>query len=145
MPTVDDSRLIRRPKKQVYRFLMAIEEYPKFIPFIRAARVVEKKGDVTIADVSVGLGPIGFVYRCRIVETPFDEINISAIDGPFRHLKARLTFEEQGRDATLVGYHFSSQFKSSAMNAIADPIFSGQLKSTLALAEKYIKRQKKED
>lgn len=142
MPKVSDSRIIRMPRKELYKILMDMEKYPAFIPFIRAARILEKNGHDTLAEISVGLGNIGFVYKCRVTETRYDEINIVDIAGPFRFLRARLKFEDAGAGRTRVEYYFESQFKSRAMNAIADPIFNIKLKSTLANVEKFITRFK---
>lgn len=142
MPKVSDSRVIRMPRKDIYRLLMNIEAYPDFIPFIRAARIVERRGHESIAEISIGLGNIGFTYKCRVTETPYDEINIVDIAGPFRFLRARLTFEDEGSGSTRVGYHFESQFRSRAMNLIADPVFNVKLKGTLAGVEKFILKKK---
>lgn len=143
MPKVSDSRIIRMPRKEIYRVLMDIEAYPDFIPFIRAARILEKHGHESIAEISIGLGNIGFTYKCRVIETPFDEINIADVSGPFRFLRARLTFKDEGAGRTRVGYYFESQFRSRAMNVIADPIFNVKLKSTLSSVEKFILKRKK--
>lgn len=142
MPKVSDSRIIRMPRKEIYKLLMNIEAYPDFIPFIRAARIVEKHGNESLAEISIGLGNIGFSYKCRITETPYDEINIVDIAGPFRFLRARLTFEDAGSGRTRVGYYFESQFRSRTMNVIADPIFNVKLKSTLSGVEKFIMKGK---
>lgn len=143
MPKVRDSRIIRMPRKEIYKLLMDIEAYPDFIPFIRAARILEKHGRESIAEISIGLGNIGFTYKCRVTETPYEEINIADISGPFRFLRARLTFEDDGAGRTRVRYYFESQFRSRTMNAIADPIFNVKLKSTLSSIEKFILGRKK--
>ncbi len=142
MPKVSDSRVIKMARKDIYKLLMDIEAYPKFIPFIRAARVLEKKGHETRAEISIGLGNIGFSYKCLITDAPYDEINIVDLAGPFKYLRARLTFEDEGNGRTRVGYHFESQFRSRTMNAIADPIFNLKLKTTLANVEKFILRKR---
>lgn len=145
MPKVSDTRLIGLPRKQVYQFMMDVERYPDFIPFVQKVRIVEKDGPVTLADLAIGLGPFKFTYRSRIEETPFEEINIRDVpgEGPFAHLRSKLTFEDRGKDGTLVGYHFSSQFRSRSMNALADPIFDIALKNTLAEVERAIMKKKK--
>ena len=143
MPKVSDSRIIRMPRREIYKVLMDMERYPSFIPFIRGARILERQGRDTLAEISIGLGNIGFTYKCKVTETPFDEINIVDVSGPFKFLRARLTFEDAGEGSTKVGYHFESQFRSRTMNAIADPIFNLKLKSTLASVEKFILRRKK--
>lgn len=143
MPKVKESRLISLPRKQVYNVLMDITLYPNFIPFVQKVRIVEKEENVTVADLKIGFGPVGFSYRCRITEKPFEEINIKDVSGPFEFLEAKLTFEEKGKNSTLVGYYFSSQFKSRTMNAISDPIFNARLAFVLSGVEKYLLRKKR--
>lgn len=143
MPKVKDTRLVNLPRKQVYKELMDIEQYPKFIPFVQKVRIVEKEENITVADLKIGFGPVGFSYRCRIAEKLFEEIHIKDISGPFEFLEAKLTFEEKEKNSTLVGYYFSSQFKSRTMNKISDPIFNQSLKSFLSGVEKYLLRKKR--
>ncbi|HYD17445.1 MAG TPA: type II toxin-antitoxin system RatA family toxin [Patescibacteria group bacterium] len=142
MPKVSDTRIIDVPRKELFRLLMDMEHYPEFIPFVRAARILAREGHETLAEIGIGLGTIGFNYKCRVTDKAHEEIDIVAVEGPFRYLRARLTFEDAGPGRTKVGYFFDSQFRSRTMNAIADPVFNIHLKSTLASVEKFILRRR---
>jgi len=141
MPKIHDSRVIAMPKRKIYDLMMDIEAYPRFIPFIRAARILSREGDSLTAEIRVGVPGLAFTYRCEVTATPHDEINVRDIAGPFRFLKAHMAFSD-APGGTRVDYHFESQFKSHMMNAVADPIFTPLLQSTLAGVEKFIKRRK---
>ncbi|MDE1152883.1 MAG: type II toxin-antitoxin system RatA family toxin [Micavibrio sp.] len=141
MPKVHDSRVIRMPKRKIYDLMMDIEAYPRFIPFIRAARVLEKRDDGLLAEIRVGVPGLAFTYRCEVTATPHEQIDVKDVAGPFRFLKARMTFSDT-HGGTKVDYYFESQFRSHMMNAVADPIFTPLLQSTLAGIERFIGRKK---
>lgn len=141
MPKISDSRTVSLPREKIYALMMDIEKYPSFIPFIRAARFTKRGEKESHARLRLGVAGIGFSYTCKIVETPYDEILIHAIEGPFEHLRARLTFEDAGKGKTRIGYEFESRFRSRRMNAVVDPIFNTLLKNTLRDVERYILRE----
>lgn len=141
MPKVSDSRIVPLPREKAYELMMDIEKYPSFIPFIRAARFTKRGKEESHARVSLGIAGIGFSYACKIVERPCDEIIIHATEGPFEHLRARLTFEDAGKGKTRISYEFESRFRSRRMNAVIDPVFNALLKNTLRDVEDYIRRK----
>lgn len=141
MPRAEDSRIFDLPKAEIYALLMDVENFPGYVPYIRAARVVEKRGVVTIAEVTVGVPGLHFSYRCEITETPTDKISIRELSGPFEYLRCEMLFEALEAKRTRVTYRFSSRFRSRLMNVVADPVFSVQLKSTLRELERFIRRR----
>lgn len=138
MPKVSDSRTVPLSRERAYALMMDIESYPSFIPFVRAAQFTQRGERESAARVRLGLAGLGFSYKCRILETPCDEILIHATEGPFEYLRARLTFEDAGEGKTRIGYEFESRFRSRRMNALIDPVFNALLKNTLRDVEKYI-------
>lgn len=141
MPSAEDSRVFVLPKDEIYALLMDVENFPAYVPYIRAARLVEKRGRVTVAEVTVGVPGLHFTYRCEITETPTDKIVIRELSGPFEYLRCEMLFEALDPKRTRVTYRFSSRFRSRLMNAVADPVFSVQLKSTLRALESFIRRR----
>jgi ribosome-associated toxin RatA of RatAB toxin-antitoxin module len=141
MPSVEDSRIFDLPKAEIYALLMDVENFSGYVPYIRSAHVVEKRAAVTIAEVTVGVPSLHFMYRCEITETPTDRILIRELSGPFEYLRCEMLFEALDAKRTRVTYRFSSRFRSRLMNAVADPVFSVQLKSTLRELERFIRRR----
>ncbi len=142
MPKVHDSRIVSIPRKQAFALMMNIEKYPKFIPFIRRVRILSHHGAVTRAEILVGLPALSFTYQCEITATPSSSIHIRDIAGPFRYLKCAILFEDAGAGKTRIDYSFESKFRSNLMNAVADPLFSALLGTTLSEVQRHIKREK---
>jgi len=141
MPSVEESRIFDLPKAEIYALLMDVGNFPGYVPYIRAAHVVEKHAHITIADVTVGIPGLNFSYRCEITETPTDRISIKELSGPFEHLRCEMLFKALDAKRTEVTYRFSSRFRSRLMNVVADPVFSVQLKATLRELERFIRRR----
>ncbi len=141
MPKVHDSRIVSIPRKQAFALMMDIEKYRKFIPFIRRVRILAREGNVTEAEIRVGLPAMSFTYRCEITADPYESIHIRDLAGPFRFLKCAILFEDAGHGQTRIDYNFESKFRSRLMNAVADPLFSALLGTTLAEVQRHIKRQ----
>ncbi len=141
MPSIKDSRVFDLPQAEIYALMMDMENFPSYVPYIRKAHVAQKHGNVSIADITVGIRTLNFTYRCEVTETPFDKITIREVSGPFKSLRCEMLFEALDRNHTRVTYSFASQFHSRLMNKIADPVFSVQLKSTLRDLERFIRRR----
>lgn len=141
MPSIKDVRIFDLPQAEIYALMMDVENFPSYVPYIRESRIVERRDNLSIAEITVGIRTLHFSYRCEITETPFDRIAIREISGPFKSLRCEILFEALDAKRTRVTYSFVSQFHSRLMNAVADPVFSVQLKSTLRDLDRYIRRR----
>lgn len=139
MPHTEDSRIFDLPQAEIYALLMDVENFSSYVPYIRSARVVSTSGNKTVAEVNVGVTGLHFSYRCEIVETPFEKIEIRDLSGPFEFLRCEMIFEALEAKRTRVTYRFTSKFRSRLMNAVADPLFNAQLKSTLRDLDRFIR------
>lgn len=104
-----------------------VERYPEFLPLCEGARVrrrEERDGHpVLIAEMTVGYKAIRetFTSRALLIE-PRNEILVSYVDGPFRHLENRWAFRpiEAG---CLVEFRISYEFRSPMLGLIAGAVF----------------------
>lgn len=103
--------------------------------------MLERRGRVTLAEITVGVPALHFTYRCEVTETPFDKITVKDISGPFEYLRCEMLFDALDENRTRVTYRFESKFRSRLMNRVADPIFDAQLRTTLRDLERYIRRR----
>lgn len=139
MPSIKDSRIFDLPQAEIYALLMDMENFPAYVPYIRKGRIVEKHGNISIGELTVGIRTLHFTYRCEVTETPYERIAIRELSGPFKSLRCEMLFEALDKNRTRVTYSFESQFHSRLMNKIADPVFSVQLKSTLRDLDRFIR------
>ena len=55
MNTIARSALVGYDAGQMYALVEDIEAYPQFLPWCRTSRVIERTGDTTLAELSVGV------------------------------------------------------------------------------------------
>src|SRR5580693_4958927 len=84
--------------QQIFDLVMDIERYPEFLPWCRAARVLERKDGHLTAELVVSFKHISESYVSEVTHSrpasPQDSGSIEAhlIRGPFKHLSNHWTF-----------------------------------------------------
>ena len=63
-----------------------IEAYTEFLPWVAAARILEKNEDIIIAELLVKYKIFRSSYISRVKLIPKQEIIVELVDGPFKHL-----------------------------------------------------------
>jgi len=69
-----------------------IESYPEFLPWVAAARSLECKDNVVIAELLVKYKLFRSSYTSKVTLVPKQEIIVELVDGPFKHLNNHWKF-----------------------------------------------------
>jgi coenzyme Q-binding protein COQ10 len=104
-----------------------VERYPEFLPLCEAlvVRTRNTQAGVTtlVADMSVGYKAIRETFRTRVTLDPAQRsIRAEYIDGPFRYLENRWSFEPSGT-STDIEFHITYEFKSVMLGMLAGAVF----------------------
>ena len=133
MPSFHTTRLVRHGASEMFELVADIESYPRFVPLCRALWVRRRDENdgilALIADMEVGYKAIRETFTSRVTcERSASKILVEYIDGPFKHLENRWSFQDrdEGR-ACLVDFGIAYEFKSRAfallMGAMFDAVF----------------------
>jgi coenzyme Q-binding protein COQ10 len=129
MPSFHTTHRVRHGASQMFELVADIESYPRFVPLCRALRVRrrdESDGKLTlIADMEVGYKAIRETFTSRVTcERSASKILVEYIDGPFKHLENRWSFQDrdEGR-ACLVDFGIAYEFKSRALGLVMGGLF----------------------
>jgi coenzyme Q-binding protein COQ10 len=117
-----------------------VEAYPKFLPLCRALRVrkrTDSNGVVTfIADMEVGYKAIRETFTSRVAcERDSLKILVEYIDGPFKFLENRWSFQDRG-EACQVEFHIAYEFKSRALGLLVGGMFDAAFRKFVDAFEK---------
>jgi coenzyme Q-binding protein COQ10 len=111
----------------MYRVVADVEQYPKFLPWVVALRVLSRTPDdgreVLTAQMAVGYGAMREKYTSRVILDPaVRTIDVAQTDGPFKVLENhwRFTPDETG---CRVDFSIAYEFKSRLLNAVAGAAF----------------------
>ena len=95
-----------------------IESYPEFLPWVSAARILEQKDNVIIAELMVKYKLFRSSYISRVVLTPKSEISVELVEGPFKYLYNSWKFSEKR-----VEFMLDFELKSSLFNNLINSEF----------------------
>ncbi|MCB8838536.1 type II toxin-antitoxin system RatA family toxin [Aurantimonas sp. VKM B-3413] len=128
MPKFETTRRVRHTPQQMYALVADIEKYPEFLPLcqrlvIRSER--EKDGKrLLIADMTVAYKMVRETFTSQVLLKPDENrIDVSYVNGPFRFLDNRWTFEPAGEGMCDVKFFIEYEFKSRTLGLLMGSMF----------------------
>lgn len=134
MPAFSDRRFLPFTPEQVYDVIADVENYPKFLPWCLACRIVRRYQDGFEADLSVGFKLIRETYRSRVVLSAPNMVDVKHIKGPFKHLETLWEIQptEGGSD---VVFHIDFEFRSALLSKVMGGLFQEAAKKMASAFE----------
>jgi len=107
---------------QIFALIEDVQAYPKFLPWCGSTRILERKEDEVVAEISISHGAFGksFSTRNRYQRPKLAEVRL--VKGPFRFLEGLWQLEPQ-EGGTLVTLDMRFEFASRLVGAFLEPIF----------------------
>lgn len=124
MREVKRSALVPYTPAQIFALVDDIERYPEFVPWVGQAEVIERREREVIGRLEMHRGGIRERFTTRNILTPPREITLTLVDGPFKTLEGRWTFDPIGGDrGTKVGLSIRFEFANPVMALVASRSF----------------------
>jgi coenzyme Q-binding protein COQ10 len=128
------TRRVRHSPEQMFALVADVERYPQFLPLceglvVRKRTPREGGGEVLLADMSVGYKAIRETFTSRVTLDPANrKILVEYVDGPFRYLQNRWSFNPQAEGGGceigfFISYEFASRMLGLLMGAMFDKAF----------------------
>jgi coenzyme Q-binding protein COQ10 len=120
---------------QVFDIVAAVDRYPEFLPWCKAARITKREGNVFYADMIAAFK----IYRERVTSKvtlePKDCIHVEYIQGPFRYLKNHWRFEAAPDGHCVVDFYVDFEFKSRILQNLIGLLFNEAVRRMVAAFE----------
>jgi coenzyme Q-binding protein COQ10 len=136
MSIYTEKRFLPYAPQQLFELVAAVDRYPEFLPWCRAARIrsIEKlrstpETTLVVADLVIGFGIIRERYRSRVMLQPSQRIEVTYVEGPFRCLNSHWTFDPVARSAerpgggTMLTFHIEFEFRSKLLQSLMARFF----------------------
>lgn len=128
MPKFQDTTPVPHSAEQMFDLVADIERYPEFLPMCEALRVKDRRErdgmTMLIADMTVGYKMIRETFTSRVLLKPEENvIDVSYLEGPFRYLNNRWTFEPRADGGCDVVFFIDYEFKSRALGMVMGAMF----------------------
>lgn len=128
MPRFETTRIVKHPPEVMFDLVGDAERYPEFVPMctgLHIRRRSENAGIITlIADMSIGYKMIRETFTSRAeLDRENLTINVSYVDGPFKHLHNRWVFVARADGNTDVKFFIDYEFRSRTFQMLAGAVF----------------------
>ncbi len=119
-----EQRILPYTAEQMFDLVAAVERYPEFLPWCRAARIRTRDGDVIHADLAIGFRMFRERFTSRVELDRPGRIDVAYTDGPFRHLENRWGFEDRPDGGCLIDFHVDFEFRSYLLQKLIGALFT---------------------
>lgn len=148
MPRYAEKRFLPFTPAQLFELVAAVDRYPEFLPWCRAARVRfagslpgTPRKTLLVADLVIGFRVMRARYTSRVTLQSPRRIDVTCIEGPFRFLNNHWTFEpvarSPGRPAggTMLNFQIEFAFRSSLLQSFMGAMFDEAVSRMVAAFE----------
>lgn len=128
MKQVKKSVLLWYSPAEMYRLVIAVQDYPQFLPWCDRAEVLEAHEDGVVARLALAYGGVRHHFTTRNHNVAESSVVVSLVDGPFSVLDGTWLFKRIGtpgvdRDACKVELDLRYGFSSTALERVVSPVF----------------------
>ncbi len=128
MPKYASERSVAHGAEEMFALVADIEAYPKFVPLCRAlhirGRTSENGKEILVADMTVAYGPVRETFTTRVtLDRPALVITAVYLNGPFRHLDSRWSFDPSGEQSCIVRFTIDYEFRSRSLALLMGSMF----------------------
>ena len=134
-----EKRVVPYPADLMYSIVADVEQYPKFLPWVVALRVLSRRANGLTAEMAVGYGGLRERYTSDVKLDPAARtIDVVEIKGPFKCLENhwRFTPKDEGCE---VEFSILFEFSNRLLHTVAGHAFE---KVMLKMADAFCARAK---
>lgn len=125
--------------QQLFDLVADVEKYPEFLPWCRAARILERKDGEFLGELIICFAHISERYTSRVQLTPHSAIDVTLVKGPFSHLENRWRFTPQPDGGTQIDFFLNFAFRSKLLEKLIGGLFT---KATAKMVDAFEERAK---
>lgn len=110
--------------QQLFELVADVEKYPQFLPWCRAARILERKENEFLGELVISFAHHRESYVSRVVLDSPHEINVTMVSGPFEYLTNHWKFSARPGGGTDIDLALDFKFKSRMLEKLIGSLFA---------------------
>ncbi len=124
MPTVNQSALVSYSAEQMYQLVNNYEKYPEFLSGCISTKTLTAGENELKAELHIQKLGISQTFSTHNKMIPPHKIEMSLIDGPFRHLHGYWTFTPFDEQSCKIALELSFEFSSPIVALVFGKVFN---------------------
>lgn len=129
MPSHSERQFLPYPPQAMYDLVADIEHYPQFLPWCRAARILERKESEFLGELVISFHHFTESYTSRVILDPAPSpeataaIDVTMVKGPFEYLTNNWRFIPTDDGGTQVDFTLDFKFRSRILEKLIGGLF----------------------
>ena len=128
MKHVKKSVLLWYSPREMYDLVIAVKDYPTFLPWCERADVLEQHEDGVTARLSLSYMGVRHAFTTRNQNVLAESVIVKLVDGPFSLLEGAWLFSPLGRsgseaNACKIEFDMRYRFANTALELVVSPVF----------------------
>jgi len=115
--------------EQMFALVNDVQSYPEFLPWCEQTQLLREAGNELDASITLKKGAIRKTFSTRNYNQPGRQIQVTLLDGPFRHLDGYWRFEDLADGGSRVQLYMQFEFANRLLEYAIGPIFREIVKS----------------
>ncbi|OGB23483.1 MAG: ubiquinone-binding protein [Burkholderiales bacterium RIFCSPLOWO2_02_FULL_57_36] len=124
MAVVHKSVLVGYSAEQMFSLVDRVEDYPKFLPWCGEVSVGRREEGKLVATLTIHFHGVKQSFTTENVNIPPTSINMTLLNGPFKHLDGSWAFKPLRADACKIDFDLSYEFSSKLLEKLIGPVFN---------------------
>lgn len=123
MTSIKRNALVNYTARQMFELVNHIQDYPRFLPWCSASHIHHNDAEKVEATLDISFSGMSKSFTTRNHLYPYERIDITLVDGPFRQLEGRWRFTPLGDKGCRVDLELEFELTGSFLDKLFQPIF----------------------
>ena len=123
MVTIERSALVPYSAAQMYALVDDIEQYPAFMQGCQAAEIIRRDNNSVEGRLTLGKAGLKYSFTTLNRLVPSERMDMTLVEGPFRHFEATWRFVELTPSACKVSLHMTFDWAGGFLGAAMEKLF----------------------
>jgi coenzyme Q-binding protein COQ10 len=130
MPSHTENTLSPYSTQQLFDLVAEVDRYPDFLPWCRAARIIERGENEMLAELVISFSHLTERYTSRVTLTRPQgpdspgAIDVNMVSGPFEYLTNRWRFTPHAQGGTQIDFFLDFKFRSRLLEKLIGSLFT---------------------
>ena len=121
---IEKTALVSYSPAQMFNLVDDIDAYADFLPWCSRSEVIARNNNIVDGKLEISYSKLNKTFTTRNINTPDEVIEMQLLEGPFKKLYGKWTFQPLGEDGTKIALTLEFEFASKLLDITVGPVFS---------------------
>lgn len=124
MLNISKSVIVPHTPEKMFNLVTDIENYPKYLPWCTSSEIRSSEDNEVVGAVYLEYLKVKMHFVTRNINTPYSQIEMHLVEGPFKHLTGLWLFKPLGESGCKIEFSLEYNFSNTLLEKVIGPVFS---------------------